>query len=108
MLNLLGEAVVRKAVRMSVQIQRTFSVFMEQMETWWPATHHIGKTPFDSIIVEPRVGGRWYEGDVEGQMADWGTVLAWDPPNRVPFFVAAWSRTLPAGLEVRSKYCRGQ
>ena len=54
-------AVVRKSVRVQAPIERAFSVFVEQMERWWPATHHIGKTPFEAIFVEPRVGGRWYE-----------------------------------------------
>ena len=35
--------------------------------------------------MEPRVGGRWYERDVEGKPDDWGKVLAWDPPHRVAF-----------------------
>jgi uncharacterized protein YndB with AHSA1/START domain len=81
--NTAEEAVVRKSVRVQAPIERAFSVFVEQMETWWPATHHIGKTPFESIFVEPRVGGRWYERDVEGKLVDWGKVLAWDPPHRV-------------------------
>jgi uncharacterized protein YndB with AHSA1/START domain len=79
------EAVVLKSVRVKAPIERAFSVFVEQMETWWPATHHIGKTPFVAIFVEPRVGGRWYERNAEGQQCDWGTVLAWDPPHRVTF-----------------------
>ncbi len=77
------EAVVRKSIRVQAPIERAFSVFVEQMETWWPATHHIGKTPFEAIFVEPRVGGRWYERDVNGKLTDWGKVLAWDPPRRV-------------------------
>jgi uncharacterized protein YndB with AHSA1/START domain len=81
--NLTEEAVVRKSVRVAVPVERAFQVFVEQMETWWPATHHIGKTPFEAIFVEPRVGGRWYERDVEGSLVDWGKVLAWDPPHRV-------------------------
>jgi uncharacterized protein YndB with AHSA1/START domain len=85
MANTVEEAVVRKSVRVQTGIERAFAVFVEQMETWWPATHHIGKTPFEAIFVEPRVGGRWYERDVEGKVADWGTVLAWDPPHRVRF-----------------------
>jgi len=85
MSNTVEEAVVRKSVRVQVPIERAFSVFVEQMETWWPATHHIGEKPFETIFVEPRVGGRWYERDVAGNLNDWGTVLAWDPPHRVTF-----------------------
>jgi uncharacterized protein YndB with AHSA1/START domain len=77
------ETAVRKSMRVQAPIERAFSVFVEQMETWWPATHHIGKTPFEAIFIEPRVGGRWYERDVEGKLIDWGKVLAWDPPHRL-------------------------
>ncbi len=85
MANTVEEAVVRKSVRVQAPVERAFSVFVEQMETWWPATHHIGKTPFEAIFVEPRVGGRWYERNAEGQQCEWGTVLAWDPPRMVRF-----------------------
>jgi uncharacterized protein YndB with AHSA1/START domain len=78
-------AAVNKSLRVRVPIERAFSVFVEQMETWWPATHHIGKTPFEAIFVEPRVGGKWYERNAEGERCEWGTVLAWDPPHRVTF-----------------------
>lgn len=77
------EAVVRKSVRVRASVERAFSVFVEQMETWWPATHHIGKTPFEAIFVEPRVGGRWYERNATGELCEWGKVLAWDPPRMV-------------------------
>jgi uncharacterized protein YndB with AHSA1/START domain len=79
------DTVVRKSVVVRAGIDRAFSVFVEQMESWWPATHHIGSTPFESIFVEPRVGGRWYERNVQGEQCDWGTVLAWDPPHLVTF-----------------------
>jgi uncharacterized protein YndB with AHSA1/START domain len=83
MSNQVEECVVRKSVVVRAPVERAFSVFVEQMETWWPATHHIGKTPFEALFVEPRVGGRWYVRDVEGKLTDWGKVLAWDPPHRV-------------------------
>ncbi len=78
---------VRKSVRVSVPIERAFSVFLEQMETWWPATHHIAPQPFQTIIIEPRVGGRWYERDAEGNDCNWGFVRAWDPPR---FVTLSW------------------
>lgn len=74
---------VFKSVRVKAPIERAFSVFVERMETWWPATHHIGDTPFEAIFIEPRVAGRWYERNAKGELCDWGTVLAWDPPNMV-------------------------
>ncbi len=74
---------VFKSVRVKAPIERAFSVFVEQMETWWPATHHIGGTPFETIFIEPRIGGRWYERNAKGEMCDWGTVLGWDPPHSV-------------------------
>lgn len=77
------EAVVRKSVRVAAIPERAFRVFVEQMETWWPATHHVGDTPFQAIFVEPRVGGRWFERNVKGEEGTWGWVLAWDPPRRV-------------------------
>ncbi len=72
-------------MRVRAPIEHAFRVFVEQMETWWPASHHIGNTPFVAIFVEPRVGGRWYERNAQGQLCDWGTVLQWDPPHRVTF-----------------------
>lgn len=76
---------VIKTIHVKAPVARAFSVFVEQMETWWPPTHHVGTTPFEAIFVEPRVGGRWYERNAAGEQCDWGTVLAWDPPRRVRF-----------------------
>lgn len=85
MTNPVEEAVVRKSVRVKAPIEHTFKVFVEQMETWWPQSHHIGNTPFVALFVEPRVGGRWYEQNANGDICQWGTVLAWNPPHSVTF-----------------------
>jgi hypothetical protein len=79
------EAVVRKSVRVEASIERAFHVFVEQMETWWPKDHHIGSREWELIVIEPRVGGRWYEQDAVGGQCDWGTVLQWDPPHKARF-----------------------
>ena len=81
------DAVVRRTLRVEVPIEKAFKVFTERMGRWCPATHHIGGTPFKDIFVEPRVGGRWYEINVEGAECIWGSVLAWEPPRRV---VLSW------------------
>jgi uncharacterized protein YndB with AHSA1/START domain len=79
--NSVEEAAVRKSLRVSASIERAFSVFVEQMETWWPKSHHIGAQEWDLIVIEPRVGGRWYEQDSAGRQCDWGTVVALNPPH---------------------------
>jgi uncharacterized protein YndB with AHSA1/START domain len=79
------ETAVRKAVRVNAPAERAFRLFVEHMETWWPATHHIGKTPFSAIFVEPRVGGKWYEINADGHKCEWGTVVKWEPPHAVGF-----------------------
>jgi len=80
-------AAVKRTIHVNVPIEKAFKVFTERMGRWWPATHHVGGTPFKDILIEPRVGGRWYEINVEGAECVWGSVLAWEPPKRV---VLSW------------------
>jgi uncharacterized protein YndB with AHSA1/START domain len=77
------EATIRVSVRVEAPIEHAFRVFTEDMSAWWPASHHIGDAPMVAAIVEPRVGGRWYEMGDDGSDCQWGIVLAWDPPRHV-------------------------
>jgi uncharacterized protein YndB with AHSA1/START domain len=63
-------------------------VFTERMGTWWPlAVYKIGKANAVDAVLEPRVGGRWYERGDDGSTCDWGRVLLWEPPSRL---VLSW------------------
>jgi len=80
--------VVQKTVTVNTGVQHAFSVFTEQIGRWWPLEKaHIGAQPAQTAILEPRVGGRWYERAADGAECDWGRVLVWDPPGRL---VLAW------------------
>lgn len=85
------EALAVQPVRKSIEVELTpldaFQLFTSDMAAWWPATHHIAKTPFVEIVIEPRVGGGWFEVDRDGATCRWGSILAWDPPHKVVF---AW------------------
>lgn len=72
---------------MKAEVERSFAAFTGRMGRWWPRSHSIGSAPMADVIVEPRVGGRWYERSGDGAECEWGKVLAWDPPGRL---ILAW------------------
>jgi uncharacterized protein YndB with AHSA1/START domain len=74
---------VRFEIEVEAPIEQVFRVFTEGIDSWWPRDHHIGRVDMAVAILEPRIGGRWYELGVDGSECDWGTVLAWDPPRHV-------------------------
>ena len=51
------------------------------------AVYKIGKANAVDAVIEPRVGGRWYERGEDGSTCDGGAVLIWEPPTRL---VLSW------------------
>src|SRR5262249_55702856 len=57
-------------------------------------------------VIEQRLGGRWYEKGIDGSECEWGTVLAWQPPEKI---VLSWylnskfeyDRSIKSEVEVR-------
>jgi hypothetical protein len=78
---------VRKSIRVRASAERAFRVFTEEMDSWWPRTHHIGSSPMKRIVVEPKQGGAIYTDQEDGTACPWASVLVWEPPYR---FVMAW------------------
>lgn len=79
---------VHKTVTVEASQAVAFTVFTTQMASWWPLeTHHIATTPAETAVMEPQVGGRWYERAADGTTCEWGRVLEWEPPQRV---VLSW------------------
>jgi uncharacterized protein YndB with AHSA1/START domain len=79
---------VRKIIKVQAAQALAWQVFTEQIAAWWPlAVYKIGKATAVDVIMEPRVGGRWYERGDDGSTCDWGRVLAWEPTSRL---VLSW------------------
>jgi len=89
-------APVQKSVTVKASVERAFRVFTEEFDSWWPRTHHIGKSPMTRGIVEGHTGGRCYSLQEDGTECDWGQILVWEPPHRL---VLAWQITHEWGYE---------
>jgi hypothetical protein len=79
---------LRKVAMVQAPPAVAWQVFTEQMGAWWPlAVYKIGKANAVDAVIEPRVGGRWYERGDDGSTCDWGSVLLWEPLSRL---VLSW------------------
>lgn len=82
---------IRKSLFVRAPQATAWRVFTQKIGTWWPlAMYKIGKAAAVDAVIEPRVGGRWYERGDDGTTCDWGSVLAWEPPTRL---VLSWDIT---------------
>ena len=96
-------APVIKSLVVALDPPAAFELFTAGLTRWWPlATYSCAGAVAREVTIEPRVGGRVIEYANDGSAAPWGTVLAWEPPNR---FAMTWHpQTDPAQatrLEVR-------
>lgn len=79
---------VRVSVTVAASIERAWAVYTDGYGSWYPREHFIGAGPADTVLIEPYVGGRWYEKQPDGTEPEWGRVLAWEPPGRL---VLSWT-----------------
>jgi uncharacterized protein YndB with AHSA1/START domain len=101
-------APVTKQIVVDVGAQHAFDVFTAGIATWWPlATHHIGAADAETVLVEPRVGGRMVERGIDGAECVWGHLRAWEPPRRFVFsweISADWQIDPTIGSEVEVRF----
>ena len=78
---------VRTSIVVAAPIDRAFSVFTDEIATWWPPEHHILEGELAEMVFDPRAGGHVYDRGVDGTECRWARVLAFDRPDR---FVISW------------------
>ena len=59
-----------------------FQAFTSKIADWWPLDKHsvgayIDPTPPKTLVLEPHLGGRFYEISDEGETRAWGHVTEW-------------------------------
>ena len=79
---------LRKTRIVPIPPAQAFDLFTARMATWWPlATHSVFEGEAATCGFEPRTGGALFEAKADGERSVWGTVLAWEPPDRL---VVTW------------------
>lgn len=72
----------RVAVTVPVPPDAAFRISTERPDEWLPPEHMFIRDP-ESITMEPRAGGRFYERGSDGAEVTRGTIVEWAPPGRV-------------------------
>jgi len=79
------ETTVRTSIVVEAPVERAFTVFTDDIGSWWRPDHHILEAELAEMVFESRVGGHVYDRGVDGSECRWARVLAYEPPNRVVF-----------------------
>jgi uncharacterized protein YndB with AHSA1/START domain len=79
------ETSVRTSIVVEAPVERAFTVFTDEIGSWWRPDHHILEAELAEMVFEPRVGGHVYDRGVDGSECRWARVLAYEPPKRVVF-----------------------
>jgi uncharacterized protein YndB with AHSA1/START domain len=90
------ETSVRQSIVVAAPIEQAFTVFTDDIGSWWPEGHHLLAAPLAEMVFEPRVGGHVYDRGVDGSECRWARVLAYEPPTRV---VISWDINVQWQLE---------
>jgi uncharacterized protein YndB with AHSA1/START domain len=98
---------VLEPIRLSATVSQprpdAFRLFTEGIATWWPLHEGFsyGGARAKEVILEPVVGGRFYERYTDGHEFEVGRVIACDPPRRIVF---TWKGAASAPTEVDVRF----
>ena len=77
--------IVHKSVTIARPPDVAFKIFVEEIAQWWPVDKYSFLGPDATPIIEPRVGGRFYETSPDGREYTIGEVLRYEPGVRLTY-----------------------
>ena len=60
-----------------------FRTYTERIGEWWDPRYTANAETFESVTIEPHVGGRVYASHTDVGADDWGEVTVWEPGRKV-------------------------
>ena len=72
---------IRKTLTVPLNPSEAFTLFTKDMDTWWPKASHSVKGPKAKLAFPDHKDGDIVETGEDGEIAIWGTIIAYDPGN---------------------------
>ncbi len=94
---------LRLAFDVECDAGQAFALWTERASLWWPRSHTSAPGSGAHIVFEPAPGGRIFERLPDGAETDWGTVVAWQPPERIVYTWHIFSES-PDATEVEVRF----
>jgi uncharacterized protein YndB with AHSA1/START domain len=69
--------------RLRCSPERAFDSYASRIGEWWDPRYTANPDTLESVVIEPRVGGRVYAVHEDTGEDDWGEVTAWVPGRRL-------------------------
>ena len=63
--------------------EQAFETYTGRIGEWWDGRYTANADTFETVTIEPRVGGRVWESHQGGAEYDWGEVTVWEPSRRL-------------------------
>jgi uncharacterized protein YndB with AHSA1/START domain len=92
---------IHKSIRVERPPQLAFRIFCEAIGEWWPKGPSFNGKPLADMIIEGRIGGRFFERYTDGTEYEIGRVTAYQPPSLVGFTWRAPSWDVTTQVEIR-------
>ena len=85
---------IRKSIRVERSPEISFRVFVEDIGEWWPKGPSFNGKVLKDMVIEGKVGGRFFERYTDGTEYEIGRITDFQPPAMVGFTWRApsWDR----------------
>jgi len=80
-----------------------FDIFTTHLGAWWPLAYTFSQASFADAVIEPRVGGTWFERNEAGESLSWGEVRAYAAGERLVLAFAISEDRQPVSNDAASE-----
>ena len=92
---------IRKSIRVERSPEISFRVFVEAIGEWWPKGPSFNGKVLKDMVIEGKVGGRFFERYTDGTEYEIGRITDFQPPAMVGFTWRAPSWDCNTQVQIR-------